>query len=76
MISFKIVCSFEPEIQILNGLCLKDFATEIIRFNKDFIKEKILEADFNYKTVFVPEYFEQRWPRGLKPAAFEMLSDL
>ena len=66
----------QPEIQILNGLCLKDFATEIIRFDKDFIKEKIPKADFNYKTVFVPEYFEQRWPRGLKPAAFEMLSDL
>jgi hypothetical protein len=66
----------QPEIQILNRLYPKDFASEIVRFNKDFIKEKILEADLNYKTVFIPEYFEQRWPRGLKPAAFEMFSDL
>ena len=39
--------------------------TEDIPFSPKFVRKHILKAVYNYKMVFVPEYFEQKYPRGL-----------
>jgi hypothetical protein len=43
---------------------------ETIYYDHDFTEEKVLEADYNYKMTFIPEYFENRWPRNLDLASF------
>ena len=53
----------------------KDFATQIIEYEHDFTWDLILKADLKYKTVFIPEYFEQRWPRELPLIEFEVDED-
>ena len=41
--------------------------TENIKFNPKFMVEKLQIAVHNYKNIIVPEYFEQKYPRGLEP---------
>ena len=60
------VPSIYKEVHALEYLIsFQGITTEDIPFAPKFVWDFIFKAVYNYKTIFVPEYFEQKYPRGL-----------